>query len=164
MKKLNVMLTMILLVVSGNVFAQVKQSKKCTQCTPEQRMEQRVKHLQQALSMDDATAAKFAPLYKEYMEEMKSCFAKPEARQKKADRTDEQILQDMKDRFAQQKKVLETKEKYFGKFQKILNARQLEKLFAPRYGKMATHAKSMHRAGVMKPGKPCGNACCQVKK
>ena len=114
--------------------------------------------------MDDETAAKFAPLYKEYMEEMKTCCTKPEGKQKKADRTDEQILQDMKDRFAAQKKMLDTKEKYFGKFQKILNARQVEKLFAPHHGKMAKHAKCMHKAGMKNAGKPCGKPCCQMKK
>ena len=95
-----------------------------------------------------------------------SCCAKPEVKQKKADRTDEQIIQDMKDRFAAQQKMLDTKTKYFDKFQKILNARQLEKLFAPRQGKMAKRA--FHQPGPKKPGqkceRPCGKECCQLPK
>lgn len=166
MKKLNVFVTMLLLVVGGTVFAQEKQVKKCAKCTPEQRMEMKIKHLQQALSLDDKTTAKFAPLYKEYMQELGSCCAKPEAKQKKADRTDEQIIQDMKDRFAAQQKMLDTKTKYFDKFQKILNARQLEKLFAPRQGKMAKRA--FHQPDPKKPGqkceRPCGKECCQLPK
>lgn len=161
MKKLNVIVAMMMLVVSSSVFAQEKQVRKCAQCTPEQRMEMKIKHLQQALSLDDKTTAKFAPLYKEYMQALGSCCTKPEAKQKKADRTDEQILQDMKDRFATQQKMLDTKEKYFGEFQKILNARQLEKLFAPHHGKMGKKACRPHQACSQKQGKKCAKSCAK---
>lgn len=162
MKKLNVFVTMLLLVVGGTVFAQEKQVKKCAKYTPEQRMEMKIKHLQNVLCLDDKTTSKFAPLYKEYIQELRSCGAKPEAKQKKADRTDEQILQDMKNRFAAQQKMLDTKEKYFNKFQKILNARQLEKLFAPRHGKMAKHKCCSHQAGLKKCAKKCDKKCKKV--
>lgn len=164
MKKFNVFLTMILLVVSGNVFAQEKQVKKPAQCTPEQCLEMQVKHMEQTLCLDDATSAKFVPLYKEYMQAIKGCCSKPDVNQKKADRTDEQIIQGMKDRFAAQKKMLETKEKYFAQFQKFLNARQLEKVFAPRHEMMPKRMRNAQPGVPQKPGKPCDKGCCQMPK
>ena len=39
--------------------------------TPEQMMDRHVKMMEKKLVMDDATAAKFTPLYKEYLQAMK---------------------------------------------------------------------------------------------
>lgn len=36
-------------------------------------MDRRVKMMEKKLVMDDATAAKFTPLYKEYLQAMKDC-------------------------------------------------------------------------------------------
>lgn len=41
--------------------------------TPEQMMDRHVKMMEKKLVMDDATAAKFTPLYKEYLQAMKDC-------------------------------------------------------------------------------------------
>lgn len=56
--------------------------------------------------------------------------------QRKAERTDAEIKKQLEERLAKQKKVVEIKQTYLAKFEKILNARQLEKLFAaPRHNK-----------------------------
>ena len=41
--------------------------------TPEQMMDRHVNMMEKRLVMDDATAAKFTPLYKEYLQAMKDC-------------------------------------------------------------------------------------------
>ena len=40
---------------------------------PEQRIEKHVKRMQNSLMLDDAAAAKFAPIYKEYLLEKVNC-------------------------------------------------------------------------------------------
>lgn len=108
--------------------------KKQRHLTPEQRVEQQVERMEKQLLLDDETAAKFAPLYKEYLEALAQCRPAPlkeeiEARREKL--TDEAIDQRMQARFELQKKRLEVKESYYKKFKEILTMRQVEKVFAP---------------------------------
>ena len=125
----------------SNVFAQSpdndKQPRKQRQRpTPEQMTEFQAKRMENRLMLDDATAAKFIPLYKEYLQALKDCRKPDEAQAGKRnfERTDEEIEQAIQDRFDRQQKALDTKKKYFDSFKKILNARQLEKVFAPAAG------------------------------
>lgn len=127
----------------GNMLAQnVPAPAQKKQLTPEQRQEMQINRMQKSLMLDDATAAKFAPLYKEYLEALesiKTCCPKmkqEKPQQPKAERTDADIKKQLEEQLANQKKMVETKQTYLAKFEKILNARQLEKLFAaPRHNK-----------------------------
>ena len=99
--------------------------------------------------LDDKTNAQFAVVYKEYLYELKNCYStmqKPDGKQW----TDEQIKQNIKNRFAIQQKVVDTKEKYFAEFQKFLNARQLEKVFKPQKRNMAKVAQYNQRQKTYK--------------
>lgn len=124
----------------GNMLAQNAQApNQKKKLTPEQRQEMQINRMQKSLLLDDETAAKFAPLYKEYLEALKACrteMKQEKPQQRKAERTDAEIKKQLEERLAKQKKVVETKQTYLAKFEKILNARQLEKLFAaPRHNK-----------------------------
>ena len=51
----------------GNMLAQNAQApNQKKKLTPEQRQEMQINRMQKSLMLDDETAAKFAPLYKEY--------------------------------------------------------------------------------------------------
>lgn len=128
-KRLFTALMMATMMSCGIILAQPGQKEK--KLTPEQRIEMQVKKAQKRLLLDEKTAAKFAPLYKEYLEAMKQCKPAPKQLQKgeKKELTDAEIDQMMQDRFAARKKLVETQETYYKKFKKILNIRQVEVLF-----------------------------------
>lgn len=109
--------------------------------TPEQMMDRRVKMMEKKLVMDDATAAKFTPLYKEYLQAMKDCRPAVCKRDKKAELTDAEIEKAIQDRFDARQKALDVQKKYFKKFKEVLNAKQLEKVF-----------QQLCMSGKMKPG------------
>lgn len=104
----------------------VAQDKKDGKLTKEQRVEMRVAKVQADLMLDDATAVKFAPLYKEYLQAMAEC--RPQLERGK-NLTDEQIEKNLQARLDSELKVAEVKKAYLGKFAEILNAKQLQKLF-----------------------------------
>ena len=104
-----------------------------TQCTPEQKIDMVVKHVQSSLVLDDATAAQFAPLYKEYLLAMKDCCATNCPIKKGQALTDQEIKDLLNQQFDNQQKRLDLKKKYYKQFEKILNARQLQKLYMGRY-------------------------------
>lgn len=128
-KRLFTALMMATMMSCGIILAQPGQKDK--KLTPEQRIEMQVKKAQQRLLLDEATAAKFAPLYKEYLEAMQQCKPACPKQQKGEPKelTDAEIDQMMQDRFAAHKKLVETQETYYKKFKKILNIRQVEALF-----------------------------------
>lgn len=64
-KRLFTALMMATMMSCGIILAQPGQKEK--KLTPEQRIEMQVKKAQRRLLLDEETAAKFAPLYKEYL-------------------------------------------------------------------------------------------------
>ncbi|WP_300763362.1 hypothetical protein [uncultured Bacteroides sp.] len=97
--------------------------------TPEQMMDRHVKMMEKKLVMDDETAAKFTPLYKEYLQAMKDCRLAECVKAKKAEMTDAEIEQAIQNRFDARQKMLDVQKKYFKKFNELLNAKQLEMVF-----------------------------------
>lgn len=79
------------------------------------------------LALDDATTAKFIPVYKQYMEEMRATrhmgacrnIANRTAADKQTPKplpTDAEVEQAIKARFAQSRKILDVREKYYNEF------------------------------------------------
>lgn len=97
--------------------------------TPEQMMDRHVNMMEKRLVMDDATAAKFTPLYKEYLQAMKDCRPAECVKAKKAEMTDAEIEQAIQNRLDARQKMLDVQKKYFKKFNELLNAKQLEMVF-----------------------------------
>lgn len=142
--------------------------ENCAKMTPEQRMDMQATRMGKQLMLDDAKLAQFTTLYKEYLTALKDCRPTPEGEKvKKSERTDAQIQQDIEKRFEVRQKVLDTQKKYYNSFKKILNARQLEKVFSMnRPGKMHKRMGQkpcpmmqgrMGKPGKMAPG--CPNQC-----
>lgn len=125
-------------------------------------IEKQVNRMANQLMLDDATAAKFAPLYKEYLESLKSCCGQSCCKKaaacpkENATPTDKEIEARIEKRFEMQQQRLDIQKKYYDKFKKILNAKQLEKVFAPKH-KMA---KKMICPKAPK-GDPMGKYCPQ---
>lgn len=121
------------------------------QLTEEQRTELQVRRMQQRLLLDDATAAKFSPLYTEYLNALNECRkdglmqkgrpARKEMKQPDTDRsaatpqaepTDQEIRQRIEARIQAQRKRADIQANYLDKFAKLLTARQLEIVFSPQ--------------------------------
>ncbi|MBQ8269603.1 MAG: hypothetical protein IJZ22_00155 [Bacteroidaceae bacterium] len=128
MKKVLLIVTAVVCMCSTTLYAQEKKQK----LTPEQRMDMWVIKMQNKLMLDDATAAKFAPIYKEYLQAMMEC-CKPAAK-KCENLTDEQIKEGIGKRLEARQKALDVEKKYFKKLSSVLNGRQLQQVFCKKDG------------------------------
>lgn len=117
--------------VASFATAQEKKENKDQKVTAEQRLDFRVARVQKSLMLDDASASKFASVYKEYLQEMAKC--RPELERGK-DLSDEQIKKNIEARIDAKEKAVKVEKKYYEKLSKILNAKQLQKVFAQPEG------------------------------
>lgn len=115
--------------------------------TPEQMQKARINHLINDLGLDDATAAKFTSVYKEYDAEMTN-IRKSYAKNNKKwdDMTDAEIDAQTKARFQQSRKILDVREKYYDRFRTFLTARQVRKIYSMEQ-KMAKKVKDRKGKG-----------------
>ena len=83
MKK-NLFIVMTIAMMGCTVNAQENQNvpEEPQRLTPEQRIEMQTNRLAQELMLDDATAAKFAPVYKKYQEELQALRPQPKEGEK----------------------------------------------------------------------------------
>ena len=148
MKAKFLMILAAVVMMSGAVCAQEKKQAP----TPEQRMEKRVQYMQKKLMLDDATAAKFAPIYKEYLQ---AKFAARPVCKKCDNPTDAQIKENIGKRIDAQQKALEVEKKYYKKLSSVLSGRQLQQIFC-KDNKNAAFGKN-NRVPYCKGGKqaPC---------
>ena len=158
----------VALCVAFTSFATAQEAKKCNGPTPEQRIEWRVMNLQQKLLLDDAKSAEFAQIYKEYLQAKMNC--RPTCVRGK-NLTDDQIKTNLESVFATKQKALDLDKELYTKLSGILNAKQLEIVFAKekfdgrgKWGKPGMKAPFAPGAkkGMMKAGckKECKKAEC----
>lgn len=140
--------------VAFTSFATAQEKKAGKKFTPEQRIEFRVKKMQDKLMLDEAEAAKFAPLYKEYLAEKAKC--RPAVERGK-DLTDEQMMKNMEACMDARQKALDVDKEYFGKFSKILNAKQMKQVFGKKEG-FGKFGKNKFAPGKEGKGKGQGKA------
>lgn len=122
MKAKFLMIIAAVVMMSGTVCAQEKKQAP----TPEQRIEKCVERMQKKLMLDDATAAKFAPIYKEYLQ---AKFAARPVCNKCDNPTDAQIKENIAKRLDAQEKAVDVEKKYYKKLSSILSGRQLQLIF-----------------------------------
>ena len=144
MKTKFLMILAAVVMMSGAVCAQEKKQA----LTPEQRIEKRVQRMQKKLMLDDATVAKFAPIYKEYLQEK---FAARPVCKKCDNPTDAQIKENIGKRIDAQQKALDIEKKYYKKLSSVLSGRQLQQIFC-KDNKKAAIGKNK-RASFGKGGK-----------
>lgn len=124
--KIKILFMALMVAVASLATAQEKKDNKRQKMTAEQRIDFRVAKMQKWLKLDDAAAEKFAPLYKEYLQEMAKC--RPDVVRGK-ELTDEQVKKNIEARMDAKEKAAKLDKKYFGKFSKFLTAKQLQKVF-----------------------------------
>jgi hypothetical protein len=78
--------------------------------------------------LDDAETAKFKPVYTKYMEEMRAV-RDMNPRAPRSTLTDAEVEQVIKARFAQSRKMLDIREKYYNEFRKFLSPKQIQKMY-----------------------------------
>ena len=89
--------------------------------------------------LDDATTAKFIPVYQNYLKELRECRMMNRAKLRaegtgvkpdpKPLLTDAEVEQQIKGRFAQSRRILDVREKYYNEFRKILSPKQIMKIY-----------------------------------
>lgn len=143
------------------VFAQENRPER-KRMTREQMQEMQTNQLVKALALDDATAAKFTSVYKNYMDEMRA--TRDMGSRKKADDkatvdkqapkpvpTDAEVEAAIKARFAQSRKMLDVREKYYDEFRKFLSPKQIQKMYnqeknvGDKFRKESDKRKGMHK-------------------
>ncbi len=121
-----------------NASQKVQLIRKMQQMDPAKMIEMRTKYMCNELMLSEETAAKFAPLYKSYLDEMQKVMnigrkskEEIEALKNKGPReiTDKEIDEQFKARFERTAKMNTLQETYYGKFRKILSAKQVSKIF-----------------------------------
>lgn len=110
----------------------------------------------EALALDDETAAKFIPVYKAYLEELRACRGpkmRPEGRKpgEKKELTDEEVEKRILNSFAQMRKILDVKEKYYQEFRKILSPKQIQKIYNRERMNGARLQHEKERRGMERP-------------
>lgn len=127
-----IMAALMMLGGSITVNAQNMQNgKERKHLTEEQVIQLRTDKMVQTLMLDDATSAKFIPLYSQYLKEKMACRGmKSKHMGKDIDtKTDAEVDQMIQDNFAQSRKILDIREKYYAKFHKILTPKQIMKIY-----------------------------------
>lgn len=171
------MLLAVLLIGGQSVWAQHKPGKaERPRITPEQMMQKQSRRMAKALLLDDATAAKFMPVYENYLKELRECrmegrkeMAGPAAVKEEAPApevkalpTDAEIEKQIKDGFARSRKMLDIREKYFDEFSKFLTPQQIQKIYKPGRRNAMHRGAGLHRPGKVLPGHcPAHRAACQ---
>ena len=153
-----------LLIGSQTISAQNKDNKDNKQRpTPEQMAQRQTNQMVKTLMLDDATAAKFTPVYENYLKELRECRmmnrrdrmknSNAEAKQTpKPVPTDAEIEKQIKDQFAQSRKILDVREKYYNEFRKILSPKQIMKIYQTEKSNANKFRKEFDRRKGQKPG------------
>ena len=146
-KVVYVILAALLIGSQMTLSAQNRENKERKQRpTPEQMMQIQTNQMIKTLMLDDATAVKFTPVYEKYLKEQRECRMmghQPKARKEagqgteatapkevqKPVLTDAEIAQILKNQFAQSRKMLDIREKYYNEFSKILSQKQIMRLY-----------------------------------
>jgi hypothetical protein len=136
MKKYLFLIMMIAAIMIGSTSKTIAQNVpvKKQRLTEEQIIEKRTNQMIQILMLDDATTAKFSPVYSQYLKEKMDCrkmtLTEKFKKDKKANiKTDADIDEMIQNQFAQSHKMLDIREKYYAKFHKILSSKQILKIY-----------------------------------
>ena len=134
MKKYLFMVMAAVMMLGGSITvnAQVAQNgKERLHLTVDQIIQKRTEKMVQTLMLDDATSAKFIPVYSQYLKERLECRnMKPKHMGTDINtKTDAEVDKMIQDNFAQSRKILDIREKYYAKFHKILTPKQIMKIY-----------------------------------
>ena len=160
------MLLSAVVLLTGSLSAQNEKDAKSRPAKRPDFAEMQLKQVLDALMLDDKTAAEFTSVYKDYQKEMKDCRL-PRMKKRGTEMTDDEIAKEIESEFAQGRKVIDVKEKYYKKFKKILTMKQIRKIYSlersnmrrlgwemnRRQGHKAPPMPRMHKGERVAPGK-----------
>lgn len=170
--KTKFMYVLVAALLMGTQFlsAQNKDNKEKKQRpTPEQMVKMQTDQMVKALMLDDATAAKFTPVYEKYLKDLRECRmmnskprvkkdvpqgaeAKGTAPSPRPAMTDTEIAKQIKDQFAQSRKMLDIREKYYNDFSKVLSQKQIMKIYQMEKSNAKKFKKEFDRRKGQKHG------------
>lgn len=109
-----------------------------------------------AIALDDATTAKFVPLYVEYNEAVRAEFKGSAPKKEQGRMSDAEVDARIRENFNKSRKILDLREAYYEKFLTILTPRQIQKMYEEEkhFGRQASEAHA--RRGGMEGGRPQG--------
>ena len=138
-KLFSLMLLMFVCSMQTTVFAQNNpkariERKANARLTPEQMMQRQTSYIIKQVALDDANQEKFVALYKKYQTEMKECHSQMrnkfgKDRKNRQELTDAEITERIEARFAQSRKILDIREKYYQEYKKFMTPRQIQKMY-----------------------------------
>lgn len=150
MKQKMVMWLTAFVLLAGSLSAQETKNDARTERKRPDFAAMQLKQVLNALMLDDATAAKFTPVYQAYQKEMRECRL-PRLKKKSNEMTDEEIAQEIERQFTQGRKVIDVKEKYYKEFKKILTMKQIREVYRLERFNMRRMGKEINRRQGMKP-------------
>lgn len=134
--------------------------KERKRMTHEQMCEMKANRLAAELALDDKTASLFKEAYVGYMNEMHHLWmkdlpkklgdGKDKQQVEKGLPTDAEVEKMIKDRFAQSRKMLDIREKYYDKFRKFLSPKQIQKVYEMEMKDTGRFHNEMNRRVGMK--------------
>ena len=151
--KVRVLILAMMVAFTSFANAQEQQVEAQAQQPEVSKVEVAVKRMAKKLMLKDSKQAKFMSLYKEYLEERAACcpdFAVGE------DLTDAQLKSNMKKMLDVRGKNLKLDKKYYKKFARILNEKQLDAIFGFK-AQFCNDAK-------MIPAPKCEAECCEAEE
>lgn len=173
-KCMYVLLAALLMGSQLTLSAQNKENKeKKERPTPEQMVKIQTDQMVKSLMLDDAVATKFTPVYEKYLKDLRECRmmnhrprankgatqsaqAGSEAPAAKPAPTDAEIAKQIKDQFAQSRKMLDIREKYYNDFSKILSQKQIMKIYQMEKSNANKFKKEFDRRKGQKNGQKHG--------
>jgi hypothetical protein len=151
--KVRVLILAMMVAFTSFANAQEQQVEAQAQQPEVSKIEVAVKRMAKKLMLKDSKQAKFMSLYKEYLEERAACcpdFAVGE------DLTDAQLKSNMKKMLDVRGKNLKLDKKYYKKFARLLNEKQLDAIFGFK-AQFCNDAK-------MIPAPKCEEKCCEAEE
>ncbi|MDR1553904.1 MAG: hypothetical protein LBS69_10675 [Prevotellaceae bacterium] len=134
MKKLLILLLSAVLCFSASAQQKVtknRQFKDGEKPNKEEIVEKKCKRMADKLMLDDAAAAKFMPVYKNYLNELSENLDFKKLN-KDSEPNDSDIDKAVQDKFAKSRKIVDVREKYYNEFRKFLTAKQAKTVIKTR--------------------------------
>lgn len=113
--------------------------------------------ISQSLGLDDKTSQKFIETFCQCRKEMEATRTHHQ-KKKRAEMTDAEVDKAIKADFAQGRKLLDIREKYYKAYSKFLTPKQIQRVYEMERGDMQRFAKRWQNKGGKKNGSQRGNA------
>lgn len=140
----------LLLVVTFATFSSALFAQNKKQCqSREQMAEAQVKQIAHELALDDATTARFSKLYLDYQREVWALNPRDKKQQPKKEKTEAEMGEAMKARFARSQKMLDLRQKYYGLYSEFLTQKQIARVYQ-------LERQNMQRLAKQRAGRPGG--------